>query len=75
MKLQVQLLRHFDYLQDTLRADGWTVEVCPENLLLVGHPSVADEASARDRLDHLGLLTATCLRIEFWPRPTAFMEV
>ena len=56
-------------------ADGWTVQVCPENLLLVGHPGVADEAAARDRLNHLGLLTANCLRIEFGPAPTAFTEV
>jgi hypothetical protein len=75
MNLQIQLLRRFDYLRHTLRADGWTIEVCPENCLLVGHPGVADDDGARERLDHLGLLTAGCLRIEFGTRPTAFTEV
>jgi hypothetical protein len=75
MKLHVQLLRHHGYIRDTFRADGWAVKSCPENSLVAEHPDVPDEAAARDRLEHLGLLTANCLRIDFGPLPMAFTEV
>jgi hypothetical protein len=51
------------------------VKPCPENSLVVEHPGVPDEAAARNRLEHLGLFTANCLRIEFGPLPMAFTEV
>jgi hypothetical protein len=75
MKLHIQLLRHPDYIRDTFRADGWAVKPCPENSLVIEHSGVPDEAAARDRLEHLGLLTANCVRIDFGPLPTAFTEV
>ncbi|HEV3258428.1 MAG TPA: hypothetical protein VG013_16225 [Gemmataceae bacterium] len=65
MNLYLQLLRDPDDLQETLRGDGWKLEPEHHDFVLARHPQVQDEGAARSRLHHLGLLTSSCLRIEF----------
>jgi hypothetical protein len=60
-----QPLRGRVELRRILEADGWTLEAGWDDTLLAEHPAVADEAAARSRLHHLGLLTSGRLRIEF----------
>jgi hypothetical protein len=65
MHLHIQLLRDADGLRNVLRRDGWRCEDRPHGTVVAAHPSVPDEVAARDRLHHLGLLTSSCLRIDF----------
>jgi hypothetical protein len=65
MRLCIQLLRDPDGLRDVLCRDGWKVQAAPHDAVVATHPFVPDEAAARDRLYHLGLLTSSFLRIDF----------
>jgi hypothetical protein len=65
MDVCIQRLRHAGDLQEILRKDGWHLDDRPENEILAKHPQVLNESAARSRLQHLGLLTAGFLRIEF----------
>jgi hypothetical protein len=65
MHIRIQLLRDPDGLRDVFRRDGWKCEDQREGTVVAMHPFVPDEAAARDRLDHLGLLTSSFLRIDF----------
>jgi hypothetical protein len=63
----VQPLRRAVELRLLLQADGWTLEGGGGDTFLAEHPDVADQATARCRLDRLGLLTSSGLRIDFLP--------
>ena len=65
MHLRIQLLRDPDDLRHALRRDGWKLEAGRQDTVVASHPAVPDEVAARDRLQHLGLLTSSCLRIDF----------
>ena len=67
MRVLFQPLRRRFELGRILRADGWTLEAGRDDAVLAEHPGLADEADARSRLDHLGLLTSSGLRIDFLP--------
>jgi hypothetical protein len=65
MHLHIQLLRDRDDLRDALRRDGWRVQAAPHDAVVATHPDVPDDVTARDRLQRLGLLTSTSVRIDF----------
>jgi hypothetical protein len=65
MHIRIQLLRDPDELRHALRRDGWKFSSGPHDTVVATHPSVPDEVAARDRLHQLGLLTSSCLRIDF----------
>ena len=67
MKLHLQLLRESEIIQRTLEEDGWNFEWEQDGSLMVRHDLVADETACRNRLQHLGLLTASSVRIKFVP--------
>jgi hypothetical protein len=65
MNLHLEPLRHAGDVKGLLRDDGWLLQQEPDGWLLASHPRVRDEAGARSRLQDLGLLTCSSLRIEF----------
>jgi len=67
MKMHLQLLRESEIIQRTLEEDGWNFEWEQDGSLMVRHDLVADETACRNRLQHLGLLTTSSLRIKFVP--------
>jgi hypothetical protein len=46
---------------------GWRLETAGGPDFSAWHPEVRDQAAARDRLNDLGLLTSSAVRIEFGP--------
>ena len=56
-------------LRMTLLRDGWQMDAAEQECLHISHPEVPDEATARNRLFRLGLLTSAYLRIAFQPSP------
>jgi hypothetical protein len=65
------VLIRFHFLRDAatplqaLRGDGWQLQSEPGGVVLGTHPDVANEATARERLHALGLLTSRALLIRF----------
>jgi hypothetical protein len=66
MHLNIQLLRDQDGICAALRRDGWEFEAGRHDVFVATHPAVPDNAVARNRLHHLGLLTSSFLRIDLW---------
>jgi hypothetical protein len=60
-----QQAQNQSFLQESLRADGWQLVRQRDNQVTAEHPLVKDEATARIRLQDLGLLTSAALYIEF----------
>jgi hypothetical protein len=71
MRLRLRFLRRTELIQESLRADGWQLVRQRDNQVTAEHPLVKDEASARIRLQDLGLLTSAALYIEFIRSKTA----
>jgi hypothetical protein len=69
MDVRVQFLRRANDLSTLLRAAGWSLHPAHGAFLSARHPHVRDEDAARSRLHQVGLLTSSCLRIEFGPPP------
>jgi hypothetical protein len=67
MKVYIEMLRSSARLVKALEADGWRLETAHQGAVLAGHPHLHDEAGARGRLNELGLLTSSAVRIEFPP--------
>ena len=70
MMVQVHILNRDDEVSATLLHDGWQLETPTPGELLARHHAAIDESSARHRLDKVGLLTSSNVRIEFhhpWP--------
>jgi hypothetical protein len=65
MRLRLRFLRRKELIQESLRADGWQLVRQRDNQVTAEHPLVKDEATARTRLQDLGLLTSAALYIEF----------
>lgn len=63
-KVLFRPLRSASNLGSLLRRDGWDL-LLAEHSMVARHPKVVDEQSARSRLGHIGLLTASWLHIEF----------
>ena len=55
----------WDDLPRILRKDGWVLACERGDCILAEYPDVADEEVVRERLQRLGLLTSSCLHIEF----------
>ena len=71
MRVCLRFLRRKELIQESLRADGWQLVRQRDNQVTAEHPLVKDEASARIRLQDLGLLTSAALYIEFIRSKTA----
>jgi hypothetical protein len=67
MRVYFQPLGRHAGLRRILQADGWLLKGDRGDAFLAEHPGVADQAAARRRLDRLGLLTSSRLRIAFLP--------
>ena len=67
MRIRFELLRRSETLRDALRGDGWQWGPGEARTLVASHPDAPNEAAARGRLFHLGLLTSSLLRIDFGP--------
>ena len=65
MKMHLQFLRESGMIQKALEKDGWDFEWEEDGSLMVGHHLVPDETACRSRLQHLGLLTTSSVRIKF----------
>ncbi len=65
MNVHIEVIRPTRHLRATLLSDGWKVESERQDDLWVSHLQVADEGGARGRLNRLGLLTSSSLRIDF----------
>ena len=65
MNIHFDLLQSSRDLRETLARDGWQLLAEGNDELDASHPEVRDETAARNRLHHLGLLTAGSVRIEF----------
>jgi hypothetical protein len=65
LKVRIEMLRGPDGSLESLRGDGWVLQSRLGNAAFLQHSDVTDEVSARSRLEHIGLLTSSRLRIEF----------
>jgi hypothetical protein len=63
MYLGIEFLRGGDIVREILARDGWRL-----TSTRAAHPAVQDGEAARERLDQLGLLTSTAVRISFPPQ-------
>jgi hypothetical protein len=67
MKVYIEMLRSAAALRKTLEADGWRLESTHGRAVRACHPHLHDRADVRSRLNDLGLLTSSAVRIEFPP--------
>jgi hypothetical protein len=67
MTVYIQALHHPQTTRARLEADGWTLAPADEGGLLACHPGLPDEGALRKRLNALGLLTSSGVRMEFRP--------
>ena len=67
MKIRFELLRHAVDVRETLRIHGWRLDYINgnENSVSASHPEVQDQLVARNRLNDMGLLTSSSVRITF----------
>jgi hypothetical protein len=65
MNLLVHLSSISENVLSAFRKDGWKLIGEGKGQVLADHPEVHDEASARERLNHLGLLVSRSLKIDF----------
>jgi len=65
MRLWIQLLNHGAAVKNRLQRDGWNLKTQNTDTLSASHADVDNEPAARRRLDAIGLLTSSILRIEF----------
>ena len=65
MRIRFRFLHDPAGLIRSLRGDGWDLQGEADWAVWGTHPDVPDEASARERLDRLGLLISRSPRIRF----------
>jgi hypothetical protein len=65
MQIRIEFLGAAARLEEALRSDGWQLSGAGPGGVIASHAEVPDEATARQRLDRLGLLTSPLLRVEF----------
>jgi hypothetical protein len=65
VKIRIEFLGAAARLEEARRSDGWQLTGTGPGGVSASHGEVPDEATARRRLDRLGLLTAPRLRVEF----------
>jgi hypothetical protein len=65
MELHLVPLKDFERVHSVLRADGWVLEKDPGGAIYAQREDIPDEASARQRLFKLGLLTSPFVQIRF----------
>jgi hypothetical protein len=69
MKAHIQTLRDRESVSRLLLKYGWRLDQAGGNYF-ARHPAVTDQQAARIRLNDLGLLTSSAVRIEFAPYAT-----
>ncbi len=69
MNVHFEVVHRSLNLQRLLRHDGWVIRQKVGDALSASHPEVLDQAAARYRLQHLGILTSPAVRIEFLREP------
>jgi len=67
MTVYIDSVRYLDTVRTQLEADRWSFAAADEGGLLARHPDLQDEWALRERLNTLGLLTSSGVRIEFRP--------
>src|SRR5271157_1397299 len=65
MRIHIFELRSQRHCRKLLKADGWRLHDEGTTSFSAVHPHVKDQPTARTRLQQLGLLTSSHLRIEF----------
>jgi hypothetical protein len=68
MRLHIEILYDRERIRRLLQERGWRLDEGSEAARYAArHPTVRDQATARNRLHAAGLLTSSALRIEFDP--------
>jgi hypothetical protein len=65
LNIHIQPLRHHEAVRRLLMKHGWRLDKVNAMQYSAKHPAVDDEDTARGRLNDLGLLTSSAVRIEF----------
>ena len=65
MIVRLRFLRQAEEFRKLLEQDGWELKRTEDGLLIAEHAEVSSERNARIRLNCLGLLTSSALRMEF----------
>ena len=65
MELHLVPLKDFERVHSVLRADGWVLEEDQSGVIHAHREDIPDEASTRQRLFKLGLLTSAFVQIRF----------
>ncbi len=65
MKMHIETHSQAAALKDQLERDGWRVDQRQDGSMLATSRDVMQEPEARRRLEHMGLLTSSMVRIEF----------
>jgi hypothetical protein len=68
MQVHIQSLRHHEAVRRILARNGWRLDREGGPRYFARHPAVKDQEDARGRLNDVGLLTSSAVRIEFDPR-------
>jgi hypothetical protein len=69
MSLFIHLSSISENVASAFRKDGWKLTCKGGRQVLADHPEVCDEASARERLNHMGFLVSRSLKIDFDESP------
>jgi hypothetical protein len=67
VKVHIETLRDHEDVRRILLAHGWRLYRASGPAYSARHPKVNDQMAARDRLNDLGLLTSSAVRIQFGP--------
>jgi hypothetical protein len=69
MNVHIEMLHHREGIRKLLHDHGWRLDRAEgEATYSARHPTVTDQATARDQLNAVGLLTSPALRITFVPQ-------
>jgi hypothetical protein len=69
MIVHLEMLHNRETIRELLRQHGWRLDrTDSETSYSAQHPTVTDQQSARARLNAVGLLTSSSLRIDFVPK-------
>jgi hypothetical protein len=71
MKVYFQTLRDHEAVRLILVEHGWRVDRPSGPAYSARHPAVKDQTAARDRLNEMGLLTSSVVRIAFAPKSSS----
>jgi hypothetical protein len=64
-KLHIEMRSRSDTVKEQLEREGWHVDTKQDGSMLATHSGVIQEPEVRQRLDQMGLLTSSQVKIEF----------